>query len=263
MSLLSTLGKGLAVTGEGVRLHHAGRLGKFIAALSVLMTLVIAWYALYMPVSEHKQVSYFLALIFPIGFLTTTISKSFQRLTWLDYLLAFVSFVTGAWYALNEQKYQNWMRGFSELDAYDVAAGDCGHRPRDRAMPARHRLGPDLDRDFPPAACRMGPADLRQLLTMTRSRCSISSTCRRWAPTEFLAARSMSPPATPSCSCSSAASTASPAAANCCSIWRPRSPAAWSAVRPRPVSSRARSMAPCRAARWPTSPPPARSTSRS
>ncbi len=123
MSLFSGLGKALAVTGEGMRLNHGGRLGKLVAAVSVLMTLVIAWYALYMPVSEHKQVSYFIALIFPLGFLTTTVSKRFDRLTWLDYLLAIVSFGLGAWYALNDEKYQNWMRGFSELDAYDVAAG--------------------------------------------------------------------------------------------------------------------------------------------
>ena len=93
MPVISSLGRALAITGEGVRLTHGGWLGKLVAAMAVLLTLVIAWYALYMPVTEHKQISYFVALIFPIGFLTTTISKSFTRLTWLDYLLAIVSFV--------------------------------------------------------------------------------------------------------------------------------------------------------------------------
>lgn len=123
MPLISRLGQGLAVTGEGLRLVHGGALGKLIAFASVLLTLVIAWYALYMPVSEHKQISYFIALIFPIGFLTTTISKSFTWLTPLDYLLAAVSFVLGGWYALNENNYQNWIRGFSELSTADVVMG--------------------------------------------------------------------------------------------------------------------------------------------
>lgn len=123
MPLISRLGRGLAITGEGVRLVHGGALGKLIAVISVLLTLVIAWYALYMPVSEHKQISYFVALMFPIGFLTTTISKSFPRLTPLDYLLAMISFGTGAWYAWNENNYQNWMRGFSELSTADVVMG--------------------------------------------------------------------------------------------------------------------------------------------
>jgi TRAP transporter 4TM/12TM fusion protein len=76
-----------------------------------------------MPISEHKQVSYFLTLILPIGFLTTTISKRFGRLTPIDYLLALISFGVGVWYVANEEKYQNWMRGFSELSMADVAMG--------------------------------------------------------------------------------------------------------------------------------------------
>jgi TRAP transporter 4TM/12TM fusion protein len=123
MALASRLGKLLAVTGEGIRLSHDRGLGKLIAAMSVLLTLIIAWYALYMPVSEHLQISYFLTFILPIGFLTTTISKSFTRLTVVDYLLAVVSFVVGVWYVLNEDKYQNWMIGFSELSPMDVAVG--------------------------------------------------------------------------------------------------------------------------------------------
>jgi len=123
MPLASRLGYALAVTGEGIRINHKGGLGRLIAAMSVLLTLVIAWYALYMPVTEHKQISYFLALIFPIGFLTTTISKRFEKLTFIDYLLAAISFGVGAWYALNEEKYQNWMRGFSELSMADIAMG--------------------------------------------------------------------------------------------------------------------------------------------
>ena len=123
MPLISRLGQGLAITGEGLRLVHGGALGKLIAVTSVVLTAVIAWYALYMPVSEHKQIAYFIALIFPIGFLTTTISKSFTRLTPLDYLLSILSFGTGAWYALNENYYQNWIRGFSELSTADLVMG--------------------------------------------------------------------------------------------------------------------------------------------
>jgi TRAP transporter 4TM/12TM fusion protein len=41
----------------------------------------------------------------------------------IDYLLAIVSFAIGVWYVLNEDKYQNWMIGFSELSPMDVVAG--------------------------------------------------------------------------------------------------------------------------------------------
>lgn len=123
MPKMSWMRTALAVTGEGKRLAPGGRLGTLIAVMSVVLTLMIAWYALYMPVSEHKQISYFLTLIFPIGFLTTTISKRFDRLTVVDYLLAALSFAVGVWYVLNEEKYQAWMRGFSELSQADVAMG--------------------------------------------------------------------------------------------------------------------------------------------
>ena len=61
MPKMSWMGTALAVTGEGKRLAPGGRLGTLIAVMSVVLTLMIAWYALYMPVSEHKQISYFLA----------------------------------------------------------------------------------------------------------------------------------------------------------------------------------------------------------
>jgi TRAP transporter 4TM/12TM fusion protein len=100
-----------------------GPLGRLIAALSLVASLTIAWLALFGTETHHFQVSAFILLILPIAFLTTTSFKGVARLTPLDLLLALLSALLGAWYIAGDERYQNWMSGFSSLSLADETAG--------------------------------------------------------------------------------------------------------------------------------------------
>src|SRR3954467_5757885 len=108
---------------ETERVAPDGALAKLIAALSLAASLTIAWLALFGTETHHFQVSAFILLILPIAFLTTTRFKGVARLTALDLSLALLSALLGAWFIAGDERYQNWMSGFSTLSYADEAAG--------------------------------------------------------------------------------------------------------------------------------------------
>jgi TRAP transporter 4TM/12TM fusion protein len=108
---------------ETHRVQPTGWLGGLIAALSVGAVLVIAWFSLYATVTQQLQVLYYLLLLLPISFLTTTAHKRLKHLTPLDYGLAALSFVATLWFVINEPRYAVWMTGFSELSPGDLICG--------------------------------------------------------------------------------------------------------------------------------------------
>jgi len=112
-----------AIIGEGRRLNPGGALGALIATLSVLASGIVTWLALFGTASEHLQISWFIFLVFPIVFLTTTVSRRFERLGIADYALAVVAAAVGLWFILNDGRYQAWAAGFTKLNPGDVAAG--------------------------------------------------------------------------------------------------------------------------------------------
>src|SRR5688572_3366777 len=100
---------------ETRRVSPAGWLGRLIAALSVAAVLAIGWFALYATVTQQFQAIVYLLFLLPISFLTTTAHARIERLTFIDYALAAIAFVSALWFTVNEPRYANWVTGFSEL----------------------------------------------------------------------------------------------------------------------------------------------------
>ena len=71
----------------------------------------------------HRDIALFIAITFPIAFLTTTARRSRQHLAWTDVMLAAASFAVAMYYIVLDEKFLNWSRGFSQPDAWDVSAG--------------------------------------------------------------------------------------------------------------------------------------------
>jgi TRAP transporter 4TM/12TM fusion protein len=103
----------LGVIGETRRVRPGGLAAVVEAGFSATAVVIIGWIALFGLTTQHLQVSIFLLLLLPIGFLTTTANSRLERLTPVDYLFALVSFATAGWFAWNESRYAVWMSGFS------------------------------------------------------------------------------------------------------------------------------------------------------
>jgi TRAP-type uncharacterized transport system fused permease subunit len=71
----------------------------------------------------HLDISIFIAITFPIAFLTTTARRSRKHLAWTDVVLAAASFAVGMYYIVLDEKFLNWSRGFSQPDIWDLTAG--------------------------------------------------------------------------------------------------------------------------------------------
>jgi TRAP transporter 4TM/12TM fusion protein len=114
---------GMDVVGETRRVSPTGPVGVLIAVMSVLAVGVIGWFALFGTVTQQLQVLYYLLLLLPISFLTTTAHFRADRLSVIDYTLAAISFLATLWFVVNEPRYANWVTGFSALNAGDILAG--------------------------------------------------------------------------------------------------------------------------------------------
>jgi TRAP transporter 4TM/12TM fusion protein len=71
----------------------------------------------------HLDISIFIAITFPIAFLTTTASPRRQRLAWTDVVLAALSFAVAMYYIVYNDRFLNWSRGFSQPDTADIVVG--------------------------------------------------------------------------------------------------------------------------------------------
>ena len=71
----------------------------------------------------HLDISVFIAITFPIAFLTTTASRRRQTLSWADIVLAAISFAVAVYYIALDDKFLNWSRGFSQPTTADVVVG--------------------------------------------------------------------------------------------------------------------------------------------
>jgi TRAP transporter 4TM/12TM fusion protein len=107
---------------ETERVDPIGVLGAVVALLSLATVFAVGYLALFASASQHLHISWFILLFFPIAFLTTTITKGYYRLTFIDIALALACAGLGAWFILNEPRYQDWTRGFSELTTGDRVA---------------------------------------------------------------------------------------------------------------------------------------------
>src|SRR5688572_24397842 len=71
----------------------------------------------------HLDISVFIAVTFPIAFLTTTARRGRARLAWTDVALAALSFAAALYYIVLDDKFLNWSRGFSQPTLADIVVG--------------------------------------------------------------------------------------------------------------------------------------------
>jgi TRAP transporter 4TM/12TM fusion protein len=74
-------------------------------------------------VQFHLDISVFIAVTFPIAFLTTTARGSRRKLNWIDVALALASFVIALYYIVDNDRFLHWSRGFSRPNMFDTIAG--------------------------------------------------------------------------------------------------------------------------------------------
>jgi len=71
----------------------------------------------------HLDISIFIAITFPIAFLTTTARRGRSRLAWTDVALAVLSFAAAAYYIVLHDRFLHWSRGFSQPTMSDILVG--------------------------------------------------------------------------------------------------------------------------------------------
>lgn len=71
----------------------------------------------------HLDISVFIAITFPIAFLTTTARQSRKTLAWTDIALALIAFAVAMYYIVENDRFLNWSRGFSRPSVLDYTAG--------------------------------------------------------------------------------------------------------------------------------------------
>src|SRR4051812_18854397 len=71
----------------------------------------------------HYDISIFIAITFPIAFLTTTANPRRATLAWTDVALAAISLAVALYYIVLNPRFLNWSRGFSQPTTGDVIVG--------------------------------------------------------------------------------------------------------------------------------------------
>jgi TRAP transporter 4TM/12TM fusion protein len=71
----------------------------------------------------HLDISIFIAITFPIAFLTTTARRGRAGLAWTDVVLAALSLAAALYYVVLDDKFLNWSRGFSQPTNADILVG--------------------------------------------------------------------------------------------------------------------------------------------
>ena len=71
----------------------------------------------------HIDIAIFIAITFPIAFLTTTARQSRKELAWTDVVLAVLSLAVALYYIVLNDKFLNWSRGFDQPTLADTVVG--------------------------------------------------------------------------------------------------------------------------------------------
>ena len=71
----------------------------------------------------HLDISIFIAITFPIAFLTTTAGPWRRKLAWTDVVLACLSLAVALYYIVLNDKFLHWSRGFSQPTVWDIVVG--------------------------------------------------------------------------------------------------------------------------------------------
>lgn len=112
-----------SVLNEGRR-HKPGGIAYWaIAVGSVVASAYVVWVGAFAAANIHRNIAIFITIAFPVAFLTTTANKRRSTLSVLDVALAAASFAIGLYYILQDQRYQEWASGLSEVTLLDEIAG--------------------------------------------------------------------------------------------------------------------------------------------
>jgi TRAP transporter 4TM/12TM fusion protein len=71
----------------------------------------------------HLDIAIFIAITFPVAFLTTSASPARKQLSRADIALAGLSFAVALYYIVLDDRFLNWSRGFSQPTLADVVVG--------------------------------------------------------------------------------------------------------------------------------------------
>ena len=71
----------------------------------------------------HLDISIFIAITFPIAFLTTTARRGRARLSWTDVALAAISLGVAMYYIVLNDRFLNWSRGMDSPSVADMIMG--------------------------------------------------------------------------------------------------------------------------------------------
>jgi len=71
----------------------------------------------------HLDISIFIAITFPIAFLTTTARRGRKHLSWTDVALAALSLAAALYYIVLNDRFLNWSRGMVDPSTADIVVG--------------------------------------------------------------------------------------------------------------------------------------------
>src|SRR4029078_4224164 len=94
--------------GNGLQADGLGRSGRWARAFTAQF---------------HLDIAIFVAITFPIAFLTTTAGPWRRRLAWTDVVLAGASLAVGLYYIVLNDRFLHWSRGFTQPTVWDIAVG--------------------------------------------------------------------------------------------------------------------------------------------
>lgn len=107
---------------EGHRVKPEGARFWIIAILAVPMTLFELWLAFRGAVQPLTIAMIFVSVLYTVTFLTVSTGPAFNRITWFDYSLALLSFVSSTFILAQTPRYIDWISGISEFTGADLIA---------------------------------------------------------------------------------------------------------------------------------------------
>ncbi|MDA0262223.1 MAG: TRAP transporter fused permease subunit, partial [Proteobacteria bacterium] len=87
------------------------------------ITVYIGWYSLFSVTQRHLHGSFLILSLLPIVFLTVSSSRLVARITKLDYGLALLSVLVGAYFAWRDDFYRDLVEGLTLIPWYEQAVG--------------------------------------------------------------------------------------------------------------------------------------------
>ena len=111
----------LATVTGNLALHAVAELKSLGFPYAALETFAI--WARAFTANYHLDISIFIAITFPIAFLTTTANRTRRKLGAFDIALAALSLAVALYYVVLDDKFLHWSRGFTQPTTADIVVG--------------------------------------------------------------------------------------------------------------------------------------------